>query len=168
MSIVKLFSLLTFIAVVLSGCDNNRSESHTNIALIDLSKAFTSSEIASQEKERIDSIIISMQDIMDKSKKEYDKLSPEKAEVARKADAVNMGIFLEQSKHSTRLSSLKVIQEEIEKMRKEGGYDVILLRSTVLSADEKMDITNALVQRLKGLKVDYGEMPAFTLKDTAE
>lgn len=168
MNIFKIFSLVTFIAFILSGCDDNRSESHANIALIDLSKAFTSSEIATQEKERVDSIIRSMRDVMDKSKKEYDKLSPEKAEEARKADAVNMGVVLEKSKHLARLSSLKVIQEEIEKMRKESGYSVILLRSSIVSADEQMDMTNALVQRLKGLKVDYGEMPVFTLKDTAE
>ncbi|WP_420301036.1 hypothetical protein [Enterobacter sp. BNK-8] len=168
MNIFKLFSLVTFIAFILSGCDDNRSESHANIALIDLPKAFTSSEIAIQEKERVDSIIRTMQDAMDKSKKEYDKLSPEKAEEARKADAVKMGIVLEQSKHLARLSSLKVILEEIEKMRKEGGCSVILLRTSVVSADEQMDITNALVQRLKGLKVDYGEMPAFTVKDTTE
>ncbi len=105
---------------------------------------------------------------MDKSNKEYDKLSPEKAEEARKADAVNMRSFLEQSKHSARLSSLKVIQEEIEKMRTESGYSVILLRSSIVSADEQMDMTNALVKRLKGLKVDYGEMPAFTLKNPTE
>ncbi|WP_420300997.1 hypothetical protein [Enterobacter sp. BNK-8] len=168
MRFLKIFPLLTFVAVALSGCDNNRIKKQNDFAFVDLSKSFSSSEIASQEKERIDSIIRTMQDVMDKSNKEYDKLSPEKAEEARKADAVNMRSFLEQSKHSARLSSLKVIQEEIEKMRTESGYSVILLRSSIVSADEQMDMTNALVKRLKGLKVDYGEMPAFTLKNPTE
>lgn len=168
MNIFKLFSLVTFIAVILSGCDNNRSESHTNIAFIDLSKAFSTSEIASQEKERIDKIIKSMHDVMDKSESEYDKFPQEQAEEARKADAVNMGIVLEQSKHLARLSSLKVIQEETEKMRKEGSYSAIFLRSSTVSVDEEMDMTKALVQRLKGLKVDYGAMPVFTVKEISE
>ena len=79
-----------------------------------------------------------------------------------------MGIVLEQSKHLARLSSLKVIQEETEKMRKEGSYSAIFLRSSTVSVDEEMDMTNALVQRLKGLKVDYGAMPVFTVKEISE
>lgn len=162
---------LSFSVCVLSFVSNNvaLAEADVKIAVVDIQRALSESTAGAKAQKQYEKKVREAQEDLDEKKNAYEQ---KREKYSKKRDSLSEGARVEQEEelvglerdlkrtfqdvqNDLRRRNAKVVGELVEKLRKvvdgvgkEGGYDVILERSSqaVLFANSSYDITDKVIK----------------------
>ncbi len=151
----------------LAGCDQ-AEQSQQNIVFMDMAKVLNTSDIGKQESARQKKV----HDILIQAEKSaearYSSMSTEQIQKSRTADTMLLnGQWMAEQRHA-REASLKAIAAAVEAYRVNHKITLVLDQSQVIAIDKRADISQDIINQLRGVKVNYGALPEVSLKKETE
>lgn len=133
------------------------------IAYVNLAKIITESSVGVQEQERLNKVKEILVAAELAAQQIYTTMSEEDIQRNRAVDIANINQSWQIEQQNARSISLKTIVDEVDNYRKDKNLDMILNGEIVVSAESKFDVSEEIIERLKEVCIEYGEMPGFTV-----
>lgn len=152
------YSLSTFFLILLlNGCDTGGDKE--KVGYIDMKVVLARSGLAWQERRYLERVEKLLEDTDNKAKGFYPTMENIKVNVHREADQL---MLYEQFKLARQSARNMIIQEAIRAAKKvsvNNGLQFKHYGSLVLISEEYVDITEQVVEELKGTMVNFGSLP---------
>lgn len=133
------------------------------IAYVNIVKIINESSVGVQEQERLNKVKEMLVAAELTAQQIYTTMSEEDIQKNRAIDIANINQSWQIEQQNARSVSLKTIVDEVERYRQSKNLDMILSCEFVVSADPVFDVSAEIIERLKEVSVEYGEMPGFTV-----
>ncbi|MDA8480516.1 hypothetical protein NNO04_17610 [Citrobacter sp. Awk 4] len=166
-SSVRKMSIICVAIASLTGCDQP-GVSQSKVAYIDIAKVLSESSIGKQEAQRNQDVRNVLVKADADAKEKYKEMSPKQQQQSSSADTLVLNQLWAAEQQHTRDLSVKAIADEAEKYRVNQKLDYVLNGATVVSADKKNDVTQAIIKQLEGKKVDYGDLPKISVSENVK
>lgn len=157
------YSLSTFFLILLlNGCDTGGDKKR--VGYIDMKAVLAKSGLAWQERRYLGRVEKYLEDTDNKAKDWYSTMENMKVNVHREADQL---MLYEQFKLARQSARNMIIQEAIratKKVSENKGLQFKHYGSLVLTSEEYEDITEQVVEELKGTVVNFGSLPGLFIK----
>lgn len=165
-SSVRKMSIICLAVVGITGCDQ-LGVSQPKVAYVDIAKVLSESSVGKQEAQRNQDVRNILVKADADAKEKYKEMSPKQQQQSSSADMLVLNQLWAAEQQHTRDLSVKAIADEAEKYRVNHKLDYVLNGATVVSADKKNDVTQAIIKQLEGKKVDYGDLPKISVSEHA-
>ena len=140
---------------------SNKSVRHGGVAYVSYNKVLEESTILAQENLHNEKVIAQANVAIKRTLvKSYDMPELIRREI-RMIEKINKTNKLRAEQGRVRRISLKVISDEIEKYRLENHYSIIFNKDLSPPYNLDLDISNEIIEKLKGITVEYGNIPKF-------
>lgn len=133
------------------------------IAYVNIVKIINESSVGVQEQERLNKVKEILVAAELTAQQIYTTMSEEDIQKNRAIDIANINQSWQIEQQNARSVSLKTIVDEVERYRQSKSLDMILSCEFVVSADPVFDVSAEIIERLKEVSIEYGEMPGFTV-----
>ncbi|WP_439412550.1 hypothetical protein [Enterobacter ludwigii] len=151
-----------FLILLLNGCDIGGDKK--KVGYIDMKVVLARSGLAGQERIYLEQVEKLLEDTDNKAKDFYSTMGNMKVNVHREADQL---MLYEQFKLARQSARNMTIQEAIRAAKKVSvnkGLQFKHYGSLVLISEEYVDITEQVVEELKGTMVNFGSLPRLFIK----
>ncbi|EKS7199148.1 TPA: hypothetical protein ACX3KC_005111 [Enterobacter ludwigii] len=151
-----------FLVLLLNGC--NKDGDKKKAGYIDMKVVLAKSGLARQERVYLGRVEKLLEDTDNKAKNLYANIDANKLNVHREVDQLMLYEQLQMARQSARNM---VIQEAIraaKKISENKGLQFKHYGSMVLTSEEYVDITEQVIEELKGTTVNFGSLPRLFVK----
>jgi Skp family chaperone for outer membrane proteins len=164
---IKPLLLVGMTVIALAGCDRVTTMKQ-KIACIDMAQVLRDSVVGEQEAEHNKQVKAVLLKAQRQAQNHYKGLSDQQLNKARMADTmiINQQWLAEQ--RDARNQSIKIISGVVDTYRKEHGLTLVIDSTQVIAADGQADISADIIEQLKDVKIDYGELPRVSFKGAGE
>ncbi|EBT2064773.1 hypothetical protein R2946_000249 [Salmonella enterica] len=146
----------------LSSSGSKLNEKPSGVAYVSYEKILKESTILAQENMRNEEVIALANAASKRAEEKYYALPEPIRREIRIMNNVSKNNKLIAEKSNVRRISLKVISAEIEKYRVENHYSIVFNKDIALPPSDDRDISNHIINKIKGIEIDYGEYPTFS------
>lgn len=153
--------ILLLTTTILTMCNQEKID---EIKFIDVDKVLADSGLQAQEQTHLAQVLDTLQQGHKLAEKQYPSFTKDKVDAARKSDEEILYLQWQNEQVAARKTVLRIIQHETQLLQKEQKLSAILPLQSALAVDDKVNITQALITRLKGKKVTFTPLPKVTLK----
>ena len=137
------------------------------IAYVNVARLISESSLGRLESARNEEVKAILMKAEAAAQKAYLSMSVEDMQNNRAVDAANINQSWLIEQKNSRSMSLSFALKKVEEYRKAKNFNIVLNSEHVVAADEEYDITNDILESLKDINVDYGDLPTFTMKNGA-
>lgn len=135
------------------------------ITYIDLGKVLNESVIGKQEQARQQKVHDILLQAGKDAEARYAAMTPEQRQKSAAADQTVLNNQWAAEQRHAREVSLKTITAAVEAYRVNHKIDVVLSQNQVVAIDPRSNISDDIIGKLKDVHVDYGALPAVTIKE---
>lgn len=162
---IRNFSILCAMITGLTGCDQL---SQSKIAYIDIDKVIKESSLTEQEENRNQEVKNVLVNADAGAKEKYKEMNSEQLQKSSAADAMILNqVWIAEQQH-TREMTIMAIKDEAESYRAEHNLDYVINSVSLLSAQKKNDITQAIIKKIESKEINYGELPKISVTESAK
>lgn len=158
----KVFTVSLLISA-LAGCEQVEQQQQ-KIAFIDMEKVLQKSDISKQESDRQQKVHNILTQAQKEAEARYGAMADEQRNKSQAADSILLnGQWIAEQRHA-REASLKAIAAAVEAYRVNHKMTLVLNQNQFIAIDKRADISTEIIEQLKGVKVNYGELPEVAFK----
>lgn len=160
---IFVFLILTLCLLALFMILNNvkSSEQKKGVAWVSYTRVLNESSIMQQEKDRAEKIALRVNEAERLTlQKIYDLPEPLRREI-RNIQHANVNNTLRVEAGRTRMISHNTITDAVEKYRVKNHYSMVYNKDQAASLRHGQDISEAIIDQLQGIEIDYGALPDF-------
>lgn len=153
--------------LALTGCDRVGLMGE-KIAYIDISRILNDSSLGKQETLRNEQVKSVLLDAGKEARDIYQTLPEKEMHEKQAADIALLNQIWSVELQHSRAVSLRVIAAAAEAYREKHHLDLIVSSEQVLAAVHGANATDAIINSLKEVKVDYDKIPEMTVRGRSE
>ncbi|EBY0372730.1 OmpH family outer membrane protein [Salmonella enterica subsp. enterica serovar Toulon] len=147
---------------IFSSSGSQLNDKPGGIAYVSYDKILEESTILAQENIRNEEVIALANAASKRAEEKYYALPEPIRREIRIMNNMSKNNKLMTEKSNVRRISLKVISAEIEKYRVENHYSIVFNKDIALPPSDGRDISNLIINKIKGIEIEYGEYPIFS------
>ena len=154
--------LVFFLILLLNGCDTGGDKKR--LGYIDMKTVLTKSGLSQQERIYLDQVEKLLEDTDNKAKNLYATIDANAVNVHREADQLKLYEQLQIARQSARNMIIQEAIRAAKKVSENKGLQFKHYGSLVLTSEEYVDITEQVVEELRGTMVNFGALPRLFVK----
>ncbi|KLR16815.1 hypothetical protein APT89_17640 [Enterobacter sp. 50588862] len=156
------FKTALFITVMLlNGCDAN--EKKQSVGYVDMKVVLTQSGLSLQEKAYLDNVASVLKEANDEAHKLYEKIDTDKLNELRELDQLLLQKSLRMARYSARNLLYTKTIETAKNICDKNGLKIIHYGPLILTSGDYIDVTDQVIDALKGSQVDFGHIPKLQI-----
>lgn len=154
--------LVLFFVFLLNGCDTDGNKQ--KVGYIDMKVVLAGSGLVRQEEIYLEQVKSLLKNTDKQAKELYGKLDATKLSIYREADQMLLCEQLQLARQSARNVIIKEAIQAAKKISENKGLQFKNYGSLVLTSEEYVDITEEVIEELKGTTANFGALPMLFIK----
>lgn len=156
--------VISALAFVLTACDQEKVMQQ-KIAYVDISTVLKESSVGKLEIEHNEKVKARLLSVEKDAEVRYKAMPSAQEKESRIADAQIINRQWLAEKRHARLISVQAIKKTVETYRQKQNIAMVLTGESIVAVDKGADISKKVIDQLKDIQVDYGELPVIKIKD---
>ncbi len=166
----KTFSMRLFVFLLIALClvvyfiflnNVKESDKRRGVAYVSYTRVLNESSIMQQEKIRAEKVALLAQEAERIAQLKNSALPEHQRREIGMLEKASLSNKLRIEAGRVRMISQNAITRVVESYRIKNHYSVIFNKDQGVTSDSGQDISEAIIDELQGIKIDYGELPSF-------